>query len=267
MFELDEDTAVEEVAPGRWMGRVTDRWDIGPIPNGGYVLAVAMSALRRAMPGLDPLTVTAHYLRPAAHGPAEIAVEVVKRGRSVSTAAARMAQAGKEHLLVLATYGDLGVARTGAPPAFVDGAPPEVPPAEAPQAWSGSVEPPAIAKRFDLRFAPETVPWLAGERGDRAEIRARVRLADGRPPDVHALALFADALPPPVFNVMAPGWVPTIELTVHVRARPAPGWLLCRFRTRYAFGGYLEEDGEIWDEEGTLVALSRQLATVPRGGF
>jgi acyl-CoA thioesterase len=52
----------------------------------------------------------------------------------------------------------------------------------------------------------------------------------------------------------------TIELTVYVRARPAPGWLACRVSTRYVIEGYHEEDFEIWDSAGQLVAQSRQLA-------
>jgi hypothetical protein len=52
----------------------------------------------------------------------------------------------------------------------------------------------------------------------------------------------------------------TVELTVHVRARPAPGWLACRSTTRFVAGGFHEEDFEIWDGTGVLVAQSRQLA-------
>ncbi len=52
----------------------------------------------------------------------------------------------------------------------------------------------------------------------------------------------------------------TIQLTVQLRARPAPGWLACRALARFVRGGYHEEDFEVWDSAGTLAAQSRQLA-------
>jgi len=80
-----------------------------------------------------------------------------------------------------------------------------------------------------------------------------------------SLLLVADALPPAIFNLDIPmGWTPTLEMTTHVRARPTTEWLRCQFTTRFVTGGLLEEDGEIWDQAGRLVALSRQLALVAR---
>ena len=91
------------------------------------------------------------------------------------------------------------------------------------------------------------------------------RLRDSEPIDTLGLLLAVDAFPPTAFNARLPvAWTPTIELTAHVRARPAPGWLRCVFTTRFVTGGFLEEDGELWDASGHLVAQSRQLALVPR---
>jgi hypothetical protein len=62
------------------------------------------------------------------------------------------------------------------------------------------------------------------------------------------------------------GRVPTIELTVQVRRRPAPGFLSAWFTTEAITAGYLEEDGAVWDAAGDLVVLSRQLALAARAG-
>ena len=97
--------------------------------------------------------------------------------------------------------------------------------------------------------------------GHRAETSGWIRFRDGRPPDLLALALFADAFPPSIFRLLGRvGWVPTIELTVHFRARPAPGWVRGRFLTDDLTDGRMIETGELWDATGTLVARSRQLA-------
>jgi Thioesterase-like superfamily len=89
---------------------------------------------------------------------------------------------------------------------------------------------------------------------------------DGREPiDALGLLLAADAFPPPIFNSGLPvAWVPTVELTVHIRGVPAPGPLRCSFRSRFIRDGLLDEDGEIWDSTGVLVCQSRQLALMPR---
>ena len=97
-------------------------------------------------------------------------------------------------------------------------------------------------------------------------MRGWFRLRDGEPIDTVALVLAVDAFPPTVFNARLPvAWTPTVELTAHVRSRPSPGWLRCAFTTRCVTGGFLEEDGVLWDDTGTLVAQSRQLALIPRG--
>jgi acyl-CoA thioesterase len=256
-YEFDTDTAVEAISAGRYRACVHERWHVGAVSNGGYVMSIGMRALGRALPAADPLTVTAHFLRPTLAGPLDIETEVVKHGRRFATGVARLLQGGKEVVRLLGTYGDLS-RQSG--PIRVTAAPPMVP-----RIGEDIARPdaPQVAERYDHRFVREDLAWLRGERCDLAEIRGAVRFRDRRPPDVLSLAAVADSFPPPAFAWIEPTWVPTLELTLHVRARPKGEWLRCCFRTRFLFGGLLEEDGELWDEAGRLVALSRQLAMAP----
>ena len=240
---------------------------VGTVPNGGYVLSIALAGLRAELQRRHPLSVTAHYLGPCVAGPVEVAVETLKAGRSLSTASAHLIQDGRVKLAVLATFGDLGLQEG---PSRVTAARPVIPePEECAGRDQRMTNPfpvaPEITKVIDLRLAPASATAMLAQpanAGGGARIDAWVRFADGRPVDVDSLPLLCDALPPAVFTVMRTGWVPTLELTVHVRGLPKPDWLQAVITSRAIINGLLEEDCELWDREGNLVAMSRQLARV-----
>ena len=229
-------------------------------------MAVAGRALAMANPAHpDPFTVTAHYLRPGEAGEATIATTVVRTGRKLSTLRASITQHGKSKLELLATYGDL-TERNGQ--TAIAEQPPTIAPPESclprhPYNSDGVTEN-HMAYRTETRLDP-TTGWVTGKPSGTAVVNGWIRFGDGRQPDSLSLLFFADAFPPAIFEVLdGSGWVPTIELTVHVRKRPAAGWLQVRMSTRYLIDGYFEEDGEIWDSTGALVCQSRQLGMIFR---
>ncbi len=250
----------------RFSGQVDAAWNIGANPNGGYLLALAVEALRQALPAQpDPLSVTVHYLRPGLAGqPCQIDTQVLRSGRSLSTARATLVQDGSARLELLACLGDLGQAPVAGAPLLTLPAP-EMPPPEACVGRSADAQGVGlpILGRLDIRLHPQQA--RAGAAG-AARVSGWIRFQDGRPPDALACLLFADAFPPAVFGLLGMvGWVPTVELTVHVRRRPAPGWMLGQFWSHDLCDGRVIEDGALWDSAGQLVLQSRQLALVRPG--
>lgn len=259
MSRFDEGVAVTPAGEGRYRADVDPRWNIGSAPNGGYLLSIAVRALREALPHPDPVSVSGHFPGRVAPGPVDVQVERVRAGGHHSTGVASLVQDGERRVLVTATFADLSGAEG---PTIIQGERPEIARPDACVPATGSVAP-VFLQQFDMRLTPESAGFAVGLRSGRGLMEGWVRFEDGRDADTPSLPLFADSFPPTMFHLMEePRWIPTIELTVYARGRPAPGWLQCRFQTRYVIGGYLEEDGEIWDETGALVALSRQLAKV-----
>lgn len=246
----------------RFSAEVKPGWDIGGNANGGYLMAIAGRAMAEAV-GRPPVTLTAHYLRPAPAGPCEIAVTTVRSGRRFATATATLEMESGQVLALLGTFGE----QTPGGPSLTREMPVDLPsyddceippsPAEGPG--------PEMMRRLAVRIRPGDEGFRTGNPSGSPEIRGWFAFADGAPIDPIGLLLVADAFPPPIFNTELPvAWVPTVELTVHVRALPEPGPLRCWFRSRFIHDGLLDEEGEIWDSTGTLVAQSRQLALFPR---
>jgi acyl-CoA thioesterase len=255
-------TAAHEGDPGRWNATVHEGFDIGGNANGGYLLAIAGRALCAATDRPDPVTVTAHYLTPGKPGPVVLDTDVVKRGKRFTTARATVRAADRPVIAVLATLGDLSDADG---PELIEAEPPDLPPPDACVRSADRPSPHPFMDKVDLRLHPEDAGFSEGRRSGRPLVRGWFRLPDDEPVDTVALLCAVDAFPPTIFNAHLPvAWTPTVELTAHVRARPEPGWLRCVFRTRFVSSGFLEADGELWDEGGRLVAQSRQLALVPR---
>lgn len=264
--EFDRDIDVTPHGDGRYAATLAPGWVVGGGVNGGFLLAVLGNALRASSPGKpDPLSLSAYYLSASAPGDATVTTRTLREGGATTTLAADLAQSGQARITALATYGDLAAlpddVRTSAEP-------PDIPPIEecvphtnAPEDFRRMAP---LLDRFDLRLDPDCLGWAVGAPSGRGMLQGWLRLVDGREPDPLSLLFVVDALPPVTFDLGMPGWAPTLELTAHLRAVPAPGWLRVRHATRNLAGGMFEEDCEVWDAAGRLVAQSRQLARAPR---
>ena len=291
VYEAHPDQRFALVAPG------------GKTPaavNGGVLIATVLRAVLDCSPLPHPVATSAHFLRVAKLAPAEILVTWLKTGRTAATARATLVQDGTAVLETTVTTGTVPVSSPGPAQAAANGqggsgqggtghagsglaagagsgdlhwtdAPPVLPPVDecvelGP--WRGTVAPDGTAgyaAQTRMLFDPAVIGWVNDEPSGLPEMRGYFGLREDRDPDALLLALAVDGLPPVVFGLGATGWAPTVELTMYMRMVPAPGPLRVAARCRHVSGGWFDEEAEVWDSAGNLVAQSRQIARVGRG--
>ncbi len=287
MTIFDEATAVTRLGGGRYLTHPDQRFALvapggatPPAVNGGVLIATVLRAVLDCSPLPHPVATSAHFLRVARLAPAEIEVTWLKTGRTAATARATLVQDGEPVLETTVTTGTVpvsGPAANGqdgnaghAELTWTDAPPVLPPPQECVELgpWPGTVAPDGTvgyAAQITMLFDPAVVGWRHGEPSGLPEMRGYFGLREDRDPDALTLAVAVDGLPPVVFGLGATGWAPTVELTMHMRAVPAPGLLRVAARCRNVSGGWFDEDAEVWDSAGNLVAQSRQIARVGRG--
>jgi acyl-coenzyme A thioesterase PaaI-like protein len=272
MTAFDEATAVTPEGDGWYAARPDERFaiisgngSVGAV-NGGVLLATVLRAVLDTSPHPDPVATSAHFLRVARLEPAQVQVTWLKQGKTAATARAALIQDGSCVLDTTVTTGALGAPGEGG--LSWTGEPPKLPPVEACTGFAdfqGETRRTGYAGQVDLRLDPATSGWLRGRPQGVPEMRGYFQLTQERLPDAYLLALAVDALPPVIFGIARAGWSPTVELTWHMRAQPAPGLLRLAARSRHVGGGWFDEESEVWDSAGRLVAQSRQIARVGRG--
>lgn len=272
-------TTVRAVGDDQYRADLDESWNLQPLPQGGIVTAIALRAMAEHLGDPDQRVRTLHtaYLSQVTHGPLDVSVELLRRGRSMSHLRAEVRNAGSPR-------GHITTAVFGAPRRgfeFTDLAAPTVPPPAACPSFRDPV--PAGADPF-----PPTPFWeerIEGRAGighapwddyvpDRAEHATWYRFDD--PPmrgdgtlDPFGLVVYADTMPGAVGEKVGhtgERWfAPSIDLTVHLLDDCRSPWILAHNQARYAGDGYASADMALWDcgSEGTsaprLVAYATQL--------
>jgi hypothetical protein len=270
-LSFDAATASELGADGTtFVATVHSLWTVGDKPNGGYLLALLGRAARQmgndgGAQRWEVVSSSITYLRPPELGPADIHTTVLRRGRTAAHVRAVLVQDGRD--LVEATF-VISELPPGPVVARYDDVAPLLAPGpeecvQLPPRMPGGVKV-GIMQVLDLRLDPATLPYIDSEPVEggprRAELRGRTRFADGRQPDALSLLFFSDAIPPATAMIGSSGWVPTLQMSAYVRARPAPGWLGIRLTANLVTAGMVDETCTLWDSAGHVVAQASQLA-------
>jgi hypothetical protein len=259
-------SAVTQHEPGCFSAEIDSEWTIGAKPNGGYLLSMLARAATSTSVHDHVIAASAHYLQSPDPGPVLIATELLRSGRSASQIRARMEQDGKACVEALMTASSLA----GDTPPYWDHGLPEKSessyddcPRLIPNLPNGIRV--AIMEQVEVRLEPDSSGFTAARPSGRGELRGWLALPGAEPFDPNALLFAVDAFPPATFDIEFSGWVPTLELTVYVRALPVPGPVRILHRAQLVDAGRVDESCFVWDMSGRLVAQGTQLAGIRLG--
>jgi acyl-CoA thioesterase len=288
MESLDQQTAVEQIAEGKYRCNVSEAWKMWT-PVGGYMSAIALRGAQAASSMARPVSMTCHYLNEAQFGPAELDVTMLASTERAESLLVRMTQNGTDILTALVSAAPLDLQ---GPEITFHGAP-EV---TDPEGMSATLLFDDAAKlvgdqpyfdRLDLRMVkglPESrsYPYMRElpeeelierrfEPRKDAHIRGWSRVlngAGGKDPWVDAcrsvivcsgmmFPVAADPFTPPLRFI-----APTINLTVDFHSfDPEQEWLLSDATGAAAHDGVIGVDTRLWSRGGDLLATAQAQLT------
>lgn len=245
---------------GTYAGEVRAEWTQGRAAFGGLVAGQLVRALEMHVPSERSLrSALFDFVAPAAVGKVTIEASVLREGRALTHAQARLVQDGTVCALVTAAY--------GAPRASAVRTAGAAAPAIAAPEGMGRLPYvegvfPRCTQHFDYRWASPRVPFSGSERG---QIGGYVRHPNGGPVDAAGVLALLDSWPPallPLLKRPAPAstvtWMVDIVGAVPDSGTESDGFFRYEADTVAAADGYGSCEARLWEPGGELIAASRQ---------
>lgn len=243
---------------------VPEGWTQGRATFGGLVAAMLYEQMASELPSESSLrSFTTSFVGPVAPGEINTRADVLRAGRSVTQVQGHLDQ---DDAVMLAGLASFGRGRESSVLAKGPSAPEYPSPDKClPLPYIEGVVP-EFTQKFDYRIACGGLPFSGAK---ERILGGWVRFKDGsegRTGISHLLALI-DAWPPatlPMMKEPAPAssltW--TVEFMEPLPERTASDWWQYEAEVEQAEDGYAVIQARLWDADGRLTALSRQMVTI-----
>ena len=265
---FQEAIKLENLEDNKFIVNPDTNYFVGNTPHGGYLMAVMHKALTNILPHSTAISSSVQYLDRIDAKTFELEVETFKTSRGSSSGIVKLKQDDKICTTFTGTCSDFEFMKgydglqKPLPNIFNESDKKDYIKMNYDKISKGFT--PAFIQQLECLIHPDHAWWNRDSNDKNNEARCSAFLEmQGGIPDQFCLSFYSDILPPVVSNKYGPlGWIPTITLTTHIRQLPSTSELYADFKATDINKGYFEQDCNIWDLNGNLVASSRQLTRI-----
>lgn len=245
-----------------WRASIGEDWSQGRATFGGMVAALGNEAMRRLVPAdraLRGLEIT--FVGPALAGEVRIEAEILRVGKAVTIASARLWSDTKIAAAFTGVYGAARATALAIAPTVTAGVPRAL---DLPDRSPADMGGPSFARHFRYRWAEGTHPFADSS---LRTSKIYVRHSDPAPlTESHVVALI-DCIPSVILQLMstpAPSssltW--TLQFLRHDYSFPPEAWWRIDAEVDSAGSGYSCESCVLLDPLGKPAAVARQMVAV-----
>ena len=250
-------TMLDDLAANGTSVTIQDGWAQGRALYGGLVAAIAAEAMAMQVNPRRPIrTLLGNFVAPAPVGPLGVKSETLREGRAVVQTRTDIMAGDQVCFTATGAFGD-DRAATNVAPEFPFDAPEKT---SVPLMNTGSRPLPGFLDNFDVHWTGGGIPTSnTKDRKTGMWVRHKCDMSDY---PIAKIVGIAD-MPPPVMmshfdrQIMASSMSWSLEFVVPPE-RVESDWFYLDYTLEAASGGYSQQSGLIFAEDGTLVALSRQ---------